>query len=600
MTALGSDNTTIKGNAEEGRVTLTVGDATYTRRLRREGNDVTTGGDPYLEDPALVDLFAFLLESNEARQAVARGEDLRDVIMRPVDTADIETEIEKLQSEREEMADRIEEIPRLKQQLTDLEKTRTEIRSELDDKRSELSAVEAELAEMDADDVSGSDDSPELERKLEELGDVRSDLESVRRRIESERESISALQEEREDLQDEREEYEKIPEHRIHSLKDDVQQLRDEKNRLDDAVNELQTVIEFNEDLLDGDSDVFSELLDEDSDGAPTDRLVETEDDLICWTCGSETTSAEVESMLEDLHDLRDRYMSRRGELKSRIEERKEDHHRLEEKKRQREQIDVQIDNIADEIDDRETRLSELTDRRETLSDRVDALEDEVERLRTDDGPDDELLDRHREANRLEVEVERLEANLEQVEDEMTDLKAEIEDREALETQREEIRAEIDGLRTRVERLETDAIEQFNEHMDAVLNVLDYGNIERIWIERTEEDVRDGRRVVTRGRFDLHVVRSTDSGGVYEDTVDHLSESEREVTGLVFALAGYLVHDVYEQVPFMLLDSVEAIDAPRIAALVEYFETYADYLVVALLEEDAQALDDSYQRRTEF
>jgi len=29
-----------------------------------------------------------------------------------------------------------------------------------------------------------------------------------------------------------------------------------------------------------------------------------------------------------------------------------------------------------------------------------------------------------------------------------------------------------------------------------------------------------------------------------------LSESEREVTGLVFALAGYLVHDVHETVPF--------------------------------------------------
>jgi hypothetical protein len=59
----------------------------------------------------------------------------------------------------------------------------------------------------------------------------------------------------------------------------------------------------------------------------------------------------------------------------------------------------------------------------------------------------------------------------------------------------------------------------------------------------------------------------------------------------VFALAGYLVHDVYETVPFMLLDSLEAIDANRIAALAEYFESYAPYLVVALLEKDTQALE---------
>jgi len=82
-----------------------------------------------------------------------------------------------------------------------------------------------------------------------------------------------------------------------------------------------------------------------------------------------------------------------------------------------------------------------------------------------------------------------------------------------------------------------------------------------------------------RTRFDLHIVRSSPDGTAYEDTVDHLSESEREVTGLVFALAGYLVHDVHETVPFILLDSLEAIDSDRIARVVDYFRTHADYLV---------------------
>jgi len=82
--------------------------------------------------------------------------------------------------------------------------------------------------------------------------------------------------------------------------------------------------------------------------------------------------------------------------------------------------------------------------------------------------------------------------------------------------------------------------------------------------------------------------------------VEHLSESEREVTGLIFALAGYLAHDVYEDVLFMMLDSLEAIDSERITTLVEYFSEYADYLVVALLPEDAAALNDDYQRVTDI
>jgi uncharacterized protein YbaR (Trm112 family) len=83
---------------------------------------------------------------------------------------------------------------------------------------------------------------------------------------------------------------------------------------------------------------------------------------------------------------------------------------------------------------------------------------------------------------------------------------------------------------------------------------------------------------------------------VYEDTVDTLSESEREVIGLIVALAGYLTHDVRESVPFMLLDSLEAIDSNRIAALVDYLADWATYLVVALLPEDARALSEDYER----
>ena len=70
------------------------------------------------------------------------------------------------------------------------------------------------------------------------------------------------------------------------------------------------------------------------------------------------------------------------------------------------------------------------------------------------------------------------------------------------------------------------------------------------------------------------------------------------MTGLVFALAGYLVHDVYETVPFMLLDSLEGIDSERIVTLLDYFESHVPYLVVALLEEDAQAVETEHARIT--
>jgi len=57
---------------------------------------------------------------------------------------------------------------------------------------------------------------------------------------------------------------------------------------------------------------------------------------------------------------------------------------------------------------------------------------------------------------------------------------------------------------------------------------------------------------------------------------------------------------VYEEVPIMVLDSLEAIDSNRIARLVDYFSEYAETILVALLPEDAAALDDEYYRVTEI
>jgi hypothetical protein len=169
-----------------------------------------------------------------------------------------------------------------------------------------------------------------------------------------------------------------------------------------------------------------------------------------------------------------------------------------------------------------------------------------------------------------------------------------------LKSRREDVNDEIEELRTKIERIEQQAIEEFNDHMDTVLETLSYENIARIWLERTEKQVRKSRPKVTKSVFELYIIRQTESGTTYEDSIMNLSEREREVTGLIFALAGYLAHEVYETVPFMLLDSPEDIGSDRISRLVDYFSGYSDFLGVALLTEDAQALPDSHDRITEI
>jgi len=603
MATLGSEHVSLKGDADHGEVSLTLDGETYTRTLERRNGTVVFDGDPYLEDTEAAELFAFLLESNEARQAVARDDDLREVIMRPVDTAAIQAEIEQLEAEKRDLDDELDRLESLDSRLPELETEQTRLEDRIADKRDELDAKEAEIAEADETVDDTREQKNAFEDALDDLQDVRSDLEAVRYRIDTERESIQALEDERDDLEASLSELPETPAGDLDKLETEIDRLREHKQSIESMINQLQRILQFNEDLLDGDNPELQAALQNQNnttmatDGeALTDQLVA--DTTVCWTCGSEVERDAINDTLDGLRELRREHSAKRSELNTELDDLTDRRDALRGDRDRRERVDRKLDEIDREIDEREATLDELTDERATLDDEIDEREAAVGELEGQE--QSELLDRHREANQLEFELGRLESDLDEVREEIATVEADLAERDRLADRREELQAELADLRTRIEQLEAEAVEEFNDHMETILGVLDYANIERIWIERTQQTVREGRRTVERGVFDLHVIRSTEEGTTYEDAIAHLSESEREVTGLVFALAGYLVHDLHESLPFVVLDSLEALDSDRIAALVEYFGEYAEYLMVALLPEDAAALDGQHNRVTKI
>ncbi|SEV85316.1 archaea-specific SMC-related protein [Natrinema salifodinae] len=597
MAALGSRRSSLKGDADAGQVELTFGDEQYTRYLERRNGEIVFDGDPYLDDPELADLFAFLLESNEARRAVRRGDDLRELIMQPIDTDEIEAEIRMLEQEKRELDDRLEQLSRLGNELPDLETRRTSLESDIEETTDRIEELEAELDEFDLDVEASRARKEEIESAFSDLQEARTELESVEYDLETERESRTELEREREELETELEELDEDHES-PDRLDGRIEELRARKRSLDTTVSELQSVIRFNEERLSGDGldlDLGDSLgSDEGGDGSGdiTDQLLGESTDVVCWTCGSEVDRERIESTLDRLRELRQAKLDERSDLQDQIDELSARRKEIRERTQQRGEIETRLEAIEGELERRAERIEELEADLEAQEERVEELEADAESFENAEYGD--VIETHRELNRLELDLENLEDERDEVEGRIDEIEAQLDERDELEERRESVEDELTDLRTRVDRIEQNAVDAFNEHMESILSILEYENIDRIWIERRETTVREGRRKVDRTAFDLHIVRSTAEGATYEDTVDHLSESEREVTGLVFALAGYLVHDVYEVVPFMLLDSLEAIDSNRIAELVEYFEEYVDCLVVALLREDAEALSESY------
>ncbi|MBX0349631.1 archaea-specific SMC-related protein [Haloarcula pellucida] len=582
MAALGSEAPSLKSDTATGSVELALDGETYTRTLTRESGTVTFDGSPYLdEDVTVADLFAFLLESNEARQAVADDADLRELLMRPVDTDSIQRDIASLRSERREIVQRLDDLSTLEADLPDLQARRDELDAEIDSVESELEAARQALEQ--ATETATTDG--ELTDRLEALQERTSELDEVRFELEAERDSLDAVRAECADLDRSLSTFPEAPDEELAEVASELADCRERKQRLDSEITELQQTIQFNERMLDGG----------DLSVAQTSTADRTEaDGVVCWTCGSAVDPADVERTVEQLRTLQSERREERATVQERIDALLDRQAELEESKRQREELRQRHDDLLAERAERARRVETLEQRRADLQSAVEDARDAVGSRESPDQSD--TLDRHRAVNRAEFELEQLRADRSAVVEEIDDLQRELDQRADLLARREDIDAEIESLRGRIERLERTAVAEFNDHMSQVLDILDYTRLARIWIERQPESADSTGTALSESRFVLHIVRRTDDGTTYEDVIDHLSESEREVTGLVFALAGYLVHEVYETVPFMLLDSLEAIDSERISKLVGYVRPYTDFLVVALLPEDARALPDSYHR----
>jgi DNA repair exonuclease SbcCD ATPase subunit len=581
--ALGGDLTTLKSDADEGSVELRLHGETYTRTYSRQGDTVSTSGSPLCDESDIVDLFVGLVEQNRARQAVQRGDDLRDVIMEPVDTEEISRRIRETEREQQRVESDFEDIERRRARLPELRDRRDSLETELREVGADLETVRETVEGYDASEA----EAKEAESLLEEVDERRRERDLLETEIDTQRTSIEALRDERVEAESELEDL-SVEKTELDELDREIDRLKRRRRELDDLVSDLSAIVDVNADLVQSGTDGLPGI--ETGGRDPTAVLDPTTAEVECWTCGSEVPRAAIVDRLDELRDVVDAQREKRRSVATALDEAEERRAEIRAATDTRDELESRFENIDRQIAQREQRLETLKEDRQRVQDDIERLETRLEE--SAEFEDDELVEHYQRLSDLEYERGQLEQQLTDVESVIDDIEEPDTEEQQLEAQRDELEEELESLRSRIDHLERSAVEQFNERMADLLDLLDYENLERVWIERKADTGGRGEPCL----FDLHLVRESDAGAVYEDSVETLSESEREVIGLVVALAGYLVHDVKSRVPFVILDSLEAIDANRIDTLLAYFENYASYLVVALLTEDAAALDVEHNR----
>lgn len=525
-TAFGTAKTLTDGETE-GRVALQGDKGEWEVRLVKEGETVVKHGTPVLTDEydqLLVDLFAFLGEDNEVRDAVRNNRDLKEILTKPLQLENIDERIRELTHERETVETELERAEERAQELVGLKQLKTDIESELEELCDRKTAMEA----------SGD---PETQ---EELSDLRAERERVIDLIERLEKTLERSQEK---LQDAYDEHKDIEVDDPQDVQSEHAEVRENYERTKQDKELLQSIYSANKRLLEEDR---LELLEEVNHGL-------LEDSHICWLCGGETN---LEEMSDKLDELGEKVLDLRNEVRSyedRIENLEAKRSEIKQQRRRRDELESRISELESTITEREESLSSARERLESIESQLEDLSEQAE------AADEKLSD-------VQSEIKYKEAELEDVEKDIEAANAAADQVETLEAELDQITAEIRELRTRKGKLQDQIRTEFDETIRDVVQLF----------ETSFETAR------LTSEFDLVVARDG-----REVSLDALSEGEVELLGLVVAIAGFEAYDVAEQTPIILLDRLGGLADNNLSILADYLKDRTESLLLTVYPENS-------------
>ncbi|MFC7046141.1 ATP-binding protein [Halobacteriaceae archaeon GCM10025711] len=188
MAVLGGPDPTLKGDVDHGEIRLDIDGEEYALEVSRRDGGVVTDGTPFSDERDRCRLFASLDEMNPVRRAVVGDGDLHDLLMRPVDTDEIEAEISRLEARKASVAERLDEVERLEDRLPSVEAREQRLEDDLDAVEADLADVRQRIQDAEADQAA----STEVRTLLDDLEAKRTERETVRDRIRTQESALDS------------------------------------------------------------------------------------------------------------------------------------------------------------------------------------------------------------------------------------------------------------------------------------------------------------------------------------------------------------------------------------------------------------------------
>jgi chromosome segregation ATPase len=511
---------------------------------RSQTNEILREGSPVLEsdeDQTCARLFAFLDENNPIRSRVREQRDFTDLLQAPLDIEDIDGQIATLRRKRESKEEKLTTAQRAKENIPAVTDAIASLEEELESLRQKQKELEAKVSDATTDNGSLSD----------KLASRRSEASKLERRISQLQTKISETEEQLTEKRTEKEELD------IPDQPEPNAEVEDKEKRID----EIKLQVDLLEDLYQANQRVIEEG--EISLVTAVDRSI-VQDEFDCWLCGESTTTETVKTRLEALQDKIESLQEEQSTLESEIETIEKKRRKFQEKKRKSAEIEEEIGNLCEQRDDAERDLTKAKERKAEVEEHITELESELESVET------ELSE---ELTEIKSEIKIKEQELENQQERLRELENKQQDIESINEEIDAIEAKIETLKTRKESKQRELKTEFDSAMETAIDHFAPG------FDGARLDIKTNRQNEIEA-FDLIVAREG-----RETTIDRLSEAERELVGIVIAIAGYRTFDVGDRVPIILLDGVTQLESDNLSLLCEYLSADTEMLVTTAYPE---------------
>ena len=531
--------------ATEGSVRLATDDGVYEVDLRRsESGTVSRSGTPYLGseiDRTCARLFAFLGEDNPDRRRIREKEDVTDLLQAPLDIEDIDAQIDAHKEQRGTAKRQLREARAAAEELPDV----TESIQSLEDELSALRDRRAELSQRVTEESAQADGpSAELADTRASLQDTRSRISRLQNRLGRTEDQLAEAEETLADIE--------VPDEP--EVPTDIETKEERIGTIDRQLDLLESLHRVNQRVIE-ENEV--EIV------ASVERSV-IEDEFDCWVCGETTTVADIEARLGALQEKIATLREERETLNEEITEIKAEQQRIREARRERRRVEERIGDLNAELEDLRSDLAQARDREQELETTVEELEAAV--AAADEETSEELTD-------VKAQIRTTERELRELESRKETLREESERREELSAQVEQLSEEIERLRGRKTEKQWEIKAQFDSAIETAIETFAPGfDGARLDVRTTpDNEITEFELVVARdGR---------------ETRIDNLSEGERELLGIIVAVAGYRTFDVAERVPVILLDGVSQLAADNLRELSDYLSGSSEILLTTAYPE---------------